>query len=281
MTLEKYWSNQCRYSKEENLSQTCEVLREELSSSSRRPDWDDIFLQRKSLKMLKLNDRNISDLRPLAAFTELINLELDANAIQDLGPLQGLQNLEILSLENNQITDLTPLSDLVKLEEINLANNLVVDLDPLERLQNIDRLVLENNKIESIEALAGLIWLDVLRIQNNLIKDLSPLENLPHLEIVRIAGNQIRDFGPLYDVRYVFGKELQVNPVSFTDLLKTRLPTASEMEEDVCPICLENYHSQDSISQIDIPSCQHIFHRTCLELWLHHGNCPKCRASFF
>ncbi|XP_010512822.1 PREDICTED: putative RING-H2 finger protein ATL21A [Camelina sativa] len=46
----------------------------------------------------------------------------------------------------------------------------------------------------------------------------------------------------------------------------------------VCPICLSEYASRESIRSI--PECEHCFHVECIDAWLKiHGSCPLCRNS--
>lgn len=47
------------------------------------------------------------------------------------------------------------------------------------------------------------------------------------------------------------------------------------MNQDVCPICLGNLNENNTIKT----TCNHIFHKSCLETWNH--NCPLCRSECF
>jgi hypothetical protein len=53
------------------------------------------------------------------------------------------------------------------------------------------------------------------------------------------------------------------------------------ISEEECSICLQGYTGGQAIcTSKNKPSCQHIFHRDCLEEWLKdHDNCPLCRAN--
>ncbi|KAJ7954162.1 RING finger protein [Quillaja saponaria] len=47
--------------------------------------------------------------------------------------------------------------------------------------------------------------------------------------------------------------------------------------ESDCVVCLTTLRDGDQVRKLD---CQHVFHRQCLDGWLHHHNfnCPLCRS---
>ena len=54
-------------------------------------------------------------------------------------------------------------------------------------------------------------------------------------------------------------------------------------DEDVCPICLDNFEVGDIVmfSRHNLCSCAHVFHEDCLMQWLleqRENECPTCRA---
>lgn len=56
-------------------------------------------------------------------------------------------------------------------------------------------------------------------------------------------------------------------------------------DEDVCPICLDNFEVGDIVmwSRHNNSSCSHAFHENCLLQWLleqRENECPTCRACF-
>jgi len=110
------------------------------------------------------NGGTLSNLTPLADFTNLTHLDLGRNQISDLTPLSGLTNLRALFLENNQITDVSPLSGLVNLG------------------RGIARLDLTNNNISNVMPLSTLIYLDTttLHLEGN------PVAN-DHAQLTELA----------------------------------------------------------------------------------------------
>ncbi|KAI3997464.1 hypothetical protein MKX01_008071 [Papaver californicum] len=65
---------------------------------------------------------------------------------------------------------------------------------------------------------------------------------------------------------------------SFEDLIAD--PCTTYYEEDSCIVCLCQFHDKDEIRQLN--TCRHIFHKSCLDLWVHHDQvlCPLCRTPF-
>lgn len=58
-----------------------------------------------------------------------------------------------------------------------------------------------------------------------------------------------------------------------------------EDDEDVCPICLDNFEVGDRVmfSRHNESTCAHVFHDECLLQWLleqRENECPTCRACF-
>ncbi|EOA30402.1 hypothetical protein CARUB_v10013526mg [Capsella rubella] len=52
---------------------------------------------------------------------------------------------------------------------------------------------------------------------------------------------------------------------------------STDLEEDSCTICQENYKNQDKIATLD---CMHLYHTECLQKWLVIKNvCPICKAE--
>jgi internalin A len=139
-----------------------------------------------------LTNKKISDLRPLAGFTNLTQLWLDRNQITDLRPLANLSKMNILHLDRNQIIDLSPLADLHEMVQLHLANNKIVDVTPLATIGNLGGarlqiigywIDLENNQIIDASPLAGLINRTGFNLKNNPIvkKDCPPKPEITEL----------------------------------------------------------------------------------------------------
>ncbi|XP_010554437.1 PREDICTED: E3 ubiquitin-protein ligase RHA2A [Tarenaya hassleriana] len=67
--------------------------------------------------------------------------------------------------------------------------------------------------------------------------------------------------------------QLHLNRV-FSYRHRSSIPAA----DDICVVCLYRLKDGDHVRKLD---CRHVFHKSCLEGWLHHLNftCPLCRSS--
>ena len=154
-------------------------------------------LEMESLKVLRANDRGISDLTGLETASRLQELHLNNNTIMDLSPLSGLNKLYQLDLNHNvTLSDLSPLSSLPNLNVLNVEHNAISDLSPLTELFTLHHIRMHHNIIEDLSPLAGLHNLRALGIGDNLITDLTPLKDLKKLEWINMSGNPPADLTP-------------------------------------------------------------------------------------
>jgi len=99
------------------------------------------------LKRLFLRDTKVEDIRPLAAFTNLVELDLSGTLVTDLSPLSvitkgdyagspilikgGMHSLNTLNLSRTAVVDLSPLHGLKKLHNLDLSHTPIKDVSPL------------------------------------------------------------------------------------------------------------------------------------------------------
>ena len=151
-----------------------------------------------SLKVLRANNRGISDLTGLEFASRLNALHLNRNRITDLSPLSGLKELYRLELDHNEtLSDLSPLSSLSHLNILFAEFNIISDLSPLIDLLTLQDIRIGDNIIEDLSPFAGLHNLKGMSISNNLITDLTPLKDLKKLEWITMSGNPPADLTPL------------------------------------------------------------------------------------
>ena len=101
------------------------MLTEELILS-KNPCFNDIF----SIRTLKINSQNISDISIISKIKELQYLSLSSNNISSLNPLSKCENLRELNLCNNKISsfeELYFLKNLKKLTILYLNGNPICD----------------------------------------------------------------------------------------------------------------------------------------------------------
>ena len=87
------------------------------------------------LKLLALNNNQLTSVKGLAKLTQLEQLLLGNNQLTDLTGLEKLTQLEELVLGGNQLTDLTGLEKLMQLEGLNLFNNPDLTEDQIDELK--------------------------------------------------------------------------------------------------------------------------------------------------
>ncbi|MBD2043453.1 leucine-rich repeat domain-containing protein [Microcoleus sp. FACHB-672] len=151
------------------------------------------FTQRTSLDLNGWKSENnsysygkLSDINILANFTNLTELNLGKNSITGLSPLAALTKLRVLDLSDNPITDLSPLSALKKLTDLKLDGCQLteeMDFSPLLALTQLQSLDLSRNLIgdRSLETITRLTTLKNLNVSYNRITDIRRLETLPNL----------------------------------------------------------------------------------------------------
>ena len=162
------------------------------------PDTPITLVEMESLKILRANDRDISDITGLDSASRLRELHLNRNTITDLSLLSELTQLHWLELNHNvTLSDLSPLSSLPNLNGLHIEDNTISDLSPLTTLFTLRDLRLGGNIIEDLSAIAGLHNLRSISIGNNLITDLTALKDLKKLEWINMSGNPPADLTPL------------------------------------------------------------------------------------
>ena len=90
------------------------------------PDLDQLK-HMTSLKVLNLNNVQISDISALSGLTKLTTLWIDGNLIKDTSVLGRLTNLHTLGLRENRVEDVAALSALTNLRLLHLSNNPLTD----------------------------------------------------------------------------------------------------------------------------------------------------------
>jgi len=118
-----------------------------------------------STTKIECEDKQVSDLSPLAVATSLEELDVIGLPVSDLTPLAGLTKLRELKLRMTKVTKLDALAKLTSLQELNLMYTGVSDLKPLAALP-LRKLLLAGTKVSNIAPLAGVLTLDNLDLSD-------------------------------------------------------------------------------------------------------------------
>ncbi len=86
-----------------------------------------------SIEMLWLSDApNLTDISAVAAFTNLVRLNLNKTGVSDLSPVAALVKMDTMDLSGSKVSDVSPLKSLVNLKCLRLADCPITDYSPLK-----------------------------------------------------------------------------------------------------------------------------------------------------
>jgi Leucine-rich repeat (LRR) protein len=110
------------------------------------------------LHLTKLNcfGKELTNLEPLRALTDLQTLDCRTNKLTNLEPLRALTGLQTLNCSSNQLTSLEPLRALAGLQTLNSFSNQLTSLEPLRTLTGLQALFCNDNHLTSLEPLYGM-----------------------------------------------------------------------------------------------------------------------------
>ncbi|MCS7297590.1 MAG: leucine-rich repeat domain-containing protein [Bacteroidia bacterium] len=166
---------------------------EELPSLSRFPRLQGLYLSSLSdlnaaelvrqikrlcpqLRILALEDCDLSDISPLSELSQLQGLLLDGNPIKDFTPLAKLRGLQFLSLARTPLETIDWIVALPTLQGLDLSETKVIHLQPLKSLPNLRMIAL---------------------YRCHSIADLSPLFSLPQIEFLNVSFMNPQTVQPL------------------------------------------------------------------------------------
>lgn len=156
-----------------------------------------------------LNNLDITDITPLERLTNLLVLDLTGTDVENASALSGMVGLRTLKIDDTNIKDISVLENLPKLEEIN-ASCPYESLLPLTKLPNLKKLRVDSVKDFSDLSVIGRIEpLEDLCLFQLMAKDISPLSNLENLSRLDLSSFWGGDFTPLSKLSHL--KELKLN----------------------------------------------------------------------
>ena len=128
------------------------------------------------LRGVQLSGHAPADLTPLvAAFPNLVKLDLSNCAIKDLAPLARLAKLEELSLYGAQVRDFSPLAGCPALESLNYYATKGADYSTLGALKQIKELKGGLTELADISWMAGMKNLKAFDVFSEKVTDYAPL----------------------------------------------------------------------------------------------------------
>ncbi|MDC0464945.1 leucine-rich repeat domain-containing protein, partial [Pseudomonadales bacterium] len=179
----------------------------------------------RALVYLNLNDKDFTDITPIAKLVNLetLLLEWGRSELSDLTPLSNLIRLKKLAIRATSVTDLAPIAGLVGLRELYIEHSQVIDISALKSLTRLTHLGLNANRqgavgLSDLTALSGLRALTRLFLGENAVANLSSISALSNLEHLGFANNLVQSLAPLNGLASLREIDANNNRLSVIDL---------------------------------------------------------------
>lgn len=192
-----------------------------------RSDCDAVDAWASNLKVVTLNKKSLTSVRPLRFFAKLEELYLFDNSITDVAPIASLRELRKLNLARNRLAHLPGLAS-SGLRELYVSENNLTNLQSVPALGSLTKLVASDNRIPTAASLAGMGSLSYIDLRNNVIANIGAIAPLlarqPYLMgnpvcVLRISLPGFREactrrpfvvIGPITDVNIAVGPNVSV-----------------------------------------------------------------------
>ena len=141
------------------------------------------------LKVLKLDDNQLSDFTFLETAIHLSTLSAERNNLVSIDSLKNSVILTKVCLADNHITDVSVLgASKDSIEELDLSNNQISDIDSIWPMPVLKRISIDNNNISSLY-LTESLNLSYLSARNNQVSSISG--DFGELEYIDVANNKL------------------------------------------------------------------------------------------
>jgi Leucine-rich repeat (LRR) protein len=151
-----------------------------------------------ALESLRIDGSNLTDLSPLAATSNLTDLEIrDIPGLTSLVGIEPHTRLEQLLSYDTPIASLVPLTGATDLQTLTVWTSKVSSLEGLEGKAALSSLTVRDSQVSDLSPLSGLPALGYLSLLNNAIDDLSPLSTCTALYTLEVAGNSLQSLAPV------------------------------------------------------------------------------------
>jgi len=216
-----------------------------------------------SLTELYINDNLLTDITPIAAYTNITDLVLYNNNISNINDLSGMTGLTSIDLSDNNISNFSDLLLIPGLTEVDLSNNSIIEIPDISSSwpdlvkldlntnigidtsllvnghANLQKLVLYNCGLTELSGISDLPLLDELVIFDEELEDeIDPLEATPNnISIIRDSFNNTPEL-VLYDEENIFDFGFELGPNvqiinSIQGLLNVTTINFADMDIDV------------------------------------------------
>jgi len=180
--LFKWWAS---------LDQNWKNVFSDLKNMGTEPDDTQLHALVKIRKLSIKNNRELNDLTPIEAFTQLKELKISGTQASNIDALKNLKRLESINLSKNPIENMDILSELSKLKYINIANTPISNLNWIMPISHLNYLDISGTQIKNLKPLSALFLLKTLIAFNTRISKLSDLDEMISLRSLKIYNTKI------------------------------------------------------------------------------------------
>ncbi len=133
----------------------------------------------------------LKNLDPIIIFHRLRVLRINNTQTFDLKPVQWIETLEELYCANNPIRTFSPIRALPKLSFIDCSNTRISDLGDIGRLKTLQTLNISGTRVMFLSPLKDMQTLRHLDCVNTRVWFLNPLKNLKNLQTIKCYNTNI------------------------------------------------------------------------------------------
>jgi Leucine-rich repeat (LRR) protein len=202
---------------------------------------------------LDFSHTDLSDVVPLAEFTQVRRLRLGHTQITQLHPLtDAFPHLRDVQISVVPLRDAWPMYQWTKLRRFVLSYCPVADMRVLGHMPHLEVVDIRHTNAGSLSMLEACRDVRVLHLGYTQIRDLSVLRELPKLEVLCLSGCEITDVSALRHLRRLRSLCLNNTPVRDLSVLEG-LPSLTTLEVAHTPLAdLEVLAQMSGLAWLDI-----------------------------
>jgi internalin A len=146
---------------------------------------------------IHLDEKELTDLAPIARFVKADYINLCENPFTDVAPLGGCLGARVVLLRETKITSVAKLATCVRMADLQLDDSPVTSLDGLETMKELRELDIERCPITDLRPISGLLEIRELHLDGSHVADLAPLATLVRLKEISLEQTRVTDLSPL------------------------------------------------------------------------------------